>query len=104
MDCFSGSQSVASTARLLGFPSVTMDIEPLPKLNIQLDIASIDPIRFLIKYVTAGRSPPTHIWASPPCQKFSRFRLLPGRRLASESELRGALHLVSQTLKLIFVA
>lgn len=63
VELFSGSGTIAATARRAGFETVTVDIEQKFKPDICIDILNLRRSKL-----------PGHvdvIWASPPCTKFS---------------------------------
>ena len=90
LDLFSGTGSVSEELQRQGYEVVTLDVDPLCKATRVEDLMQWD-------YPHAGYAQGSFevIWASPPCEQFSRARTTAPR------ELERADALVKKTLEVI---
>jgi len=65
LDLFSGSKAASASAAAYGYDVVSVDIDPQTQPSITTDISS---------WQWPGKRP-IFVWASPPCQEFSRHDL-----------------------------
>lgn len=89
LDLFSGTGSVSSVARRLGYDVRTLDLDPKSGAHYALDVLEFDYKKELARWI------PDVVWSSPPCTHYSRANTRGSR------DIRHANRITRKTLEII---
>ena len=92
LELFSGTQSVGRVARSIGWMTISVDIDPTHNPTLIKDILEFDERVWPTDYFQ-------FIWASPPCESYSRART--NAKLDRDEAMLHADNLVTKTLQII---
>jgi len=92
LELFSGTKSVSKVARELGWETVSLDIDPIHKPDVLVDILRFDE-------TTYPRDHFDFVWASPDCASYSQARTV--AKIPRDEAMQLSDRLVSRTRDII---